>query len=50
MEVVRLYEFTYKALEPYAKDLERQGLTDSPLYRDYEVYRQGYEHALQEVA
>ena len=46
---IALYYKTFKALEAFARDLEAAGLTDSPMYREYEEYKQGYELARAEM-
>lgn len=47
--IVATYESAYKGLEPFALELEAEGQTDSPMYIDYLVYRQGYELARAEL-
>jgi len=49
LDVLRLYYKTYKCLEDMASDLAECGLTDTPLYREYSDYRDGYELARAEL-
>ena len=49
MAIVELYFTTYKALEPFALVLIEAGLDDDQMVKDYLVYKQGYELALQEL-
>jgi len=48
MAIVELYLRTYKSIEPFALMLIEAGLDDNQMVRDYLVYKQGYELALQE--
>lgn len=49
LETIATYHDAYKALEPFAADLEELGMTDAPMYREYREYRDGYELARAEL-
>ncbi len=48
-DIIATYYDAYKALEPFAADLEDMGLTDDRMYRDYIAYCEGYELARAEL-
>lgn len=49
LEVIATYKAAYKALEPFAADLEEFGLTDDAMYKDYVAYKDGYDLARAEM-